>query len=151
MNLDWSLLYSSALQIFYDHWRIHNTIFKYSTKYSTRRLLTIIHAFWPLTLLHPLSELGAAASNVTSCAGIGHQCSLAKTQAAFPQAQHYRSDYYLHCVSALFRIPICFLSSPHNTVHHQHVRSTVQLRFTLKHSHASPFHNKKTGKVWQAL
>lgn len=89
---------------------------------------------------------GAAASNVTSCAGTGHRRSLAKTQAAFPQARHHRSDYYLHCVSALIRIPICFLSSPHNTVHDQHVRSTVQLCFTLKHSRASPFHNKKTGQ-----
>ncbi len=83
--------------------------------YCTKHLPKIIHAFWPLTP-RTLTESGAQQRVMWRLVLVGHQCSLAEAQAAFPHAQRsYRSDYYLHWFSALIRIPICCLSSPHNT------------------------------------
>lgn len=68
---------------------------------------------------------------------VGQPCSLAEAQAAFPRTRRsYRSDYYLHCFSALIRIPICCLSSPHNTSStHSQYCPVMLYSYTLAHTH----------------
>lgn len=111
--------------------------------YCTKHLAKIIMHFDQCPLELWLSQ-GSQQRVMWRLVLVGHQCSLAKAQAAFPHAQHsYRSDYYLHCFSALIRIPICCLSSPHNTSSTHSQYCPVMLYFYMLTSDiASPFHMK---------
>lgn len=100
--------------------------------------------------LQTLAQSGVQKRVIKRLVLVGHRCSLTETQAAFPHAlRSYRSDYYLHCASALIRIPICFLSSPHDTSS-THSQYCPVMFYSLTSHIPSPF-NKDRLKVWQAF